>query len=77
MVEATDTCIENARWRLELDPDGGHIASLTDKEAGVEVFCGPAAVPLVVKDEFDTWGHDAEEFRDVFGRFGNARVTLK
>jgi len=77
MLATSPTCIENDRWRLEGDPEGGHIASLLDKDSGVEVFGGPAAVPLVIKDVSDTWGHDVIEYRDVIGRFDSAETQVE
>ena len=77
MLEVSPHSLENGRWRLELDPQDGHIASLRDKRYGVEVFSGPAAVPLVLKDESDTWGHDVIEYRDVVGRFGCADAAVE
>jgi len=76
-LETARCALENERWRLEIDPAGGHIASLHDRVHGVEVFARPAAVPLVLRDEGDTWGHDVVAFRDVIGRFEDAEVTLE
>ncbi|MBZ0292986.1 MAG: alpha-mannosidase, partial [Anaerolineae bacterium] len=75
VYEASDTVLENARFRLEFDPETGCIARLYDKQAQVEVFSGQAAVPVVIKDESDTWSHNVYIFDEVIGRF--TPVSLK
>ena len=74
---ASGQFLENERWRIEVDPQGGHVASLKDKVEDVEVFSGPAAVPLVIDDQGDTWAHGVESFGDVAGRFENATVSME
>ncbi len=76
-LAAGPTFLENDRWRLEIDPEHGWIASLWDKVHDVDVFSGPAAVPLVLEDRSDTWGHDVAAYRDVIGRFDQAEVHLE
>ena len=71
---ASDTTVENKWYRLELDPETGYVASLFDKEKGVEVFRGPAAVPAVMRDDSDTWSHDVLRFQDRIGEFRASRV---
>lgn len=48
------TAIENARWRIEADPDrGGALARILDKRAGKEVVrLGEVAGELVIADEY-------------------------
>jgi alpha-mannosidase len=62
-VQAGDTFLENGRFRLELDPETNSIRSLYDKTAQVEVFCGPAALPVVLNDPSDTWSHNVFEYK--------------
>jgi len=69
--------LENAYWRLEIGPSSGHIVGLYDKHRGVDVFSGPAAVPLVLEDRSDTWGHDVVAYRDAIGRFDRGAVRIE
>lgn len=68
-VDASDTVLENRRFRLEFDPETGYIASLRDRQAEVEVFDGQAARPVVLDDSSDTWGHNIFRFDKVAGEF--------
>src|SRR5688500_9035289 len=61
-LAAGDTWIESGRWRLELDPQRGHIARLLDRRSGREVFDGPAARAVVAEDRSDTWSHGVTHF---------------
>ena len=69
--------LENAYWRLEIDPNSGHIARLYDKHHHVDVFSDSAAVPLVLDDQSDTWGHDVVSYRDLVGQFSHAIVHIE
>jgi alpha-mannosidase len=73
---ATDTVLENDRFRLEFDPETGWITSLRDKHAQAEIFCGPAARPVVLADDSDTWGHNVFSFTDAVGDFRARAVRL-
>src|SRR5690606_32525934 len=53
-VQATDTSLENKRFRLEFDGQTGFITQLWDKQAEVQVFAGEAAKPVVINDLSDT-----------------------
>ncbi|MCZ7545176.1 MAG: hypothetical protein M5R40_17355 [Anaerolineae bacterium] len=75
-VQASDAVLENARFRLEFDPDTGWIASLFDKQAAVQVFSGPAARSVVIDDPSDTWGHNVYRYDQVIGAFKATRVRL-
>jgi alpha-mannosidase len=68
-VEASDTALENERFRLEFDPATGFIKSLRDKAKGVEVFAGEAAKPVVLEDNSDTWSHNFFKWDKVIGHF--------
>jgi alpha-mannosidase len=84
---SSDHVLENANLRVSFDPETGWISSLFDKRHGVEALAGPAAVPVVVRDESDTWGHNVFSFREEAGRFraeslrliarGPVRATLR
>jgi len=75
-VEAADTLLESERFRLAFDPERGTIRSLHDKRHGVEVFDGDAAVPTVIRDTSDTWGHHVFRFQDVEGQFMATGIRL-
>jgi alpha-mannosidase len=75
-VQASDNVLENDRFRLELDPMTGCIASLRDKREEVEVFSGQAAVPVVLDDLADTWGHNVYKWDKVDGTFQAESVRL-
>ncbi len=75
-VTASDNVLENTRLRLEFDLQTGCISSLRDKVAGVEVFSGPAARPVVIDDTNDTWGHNVFKFDKVMGEFKAESVHL-
>ena len=75
-VQATDSTLENSRFRLEIDPATGFVSRLFDKRVNVEVFGGPAAVPVVIEDLSDTWGHDTFKYDKVIGQFEAYSVKL-
>ncbi len=75
-LQAGEATLENGRLRLTFDPQTGHLASLYDKEAGVEVLAGPAARPVVLLDPGDTWSHNMFRFDEEAGVFGAARIRL-
>jgi alpha-mannosidase len=73
-LESDATWVENERFRLEFDPESGNIKSLRDKKKGLEVFRGDAAIPTVLEDSSDTWGHDKFKWDNVVGRFSATSV---
>jgi alpha-mannosidase len=75
-LQASDNILENDRFRLEFDPVTGCIASLRDKREDVEVFSGPAALPVVLDDTADTWGHNVFKWDRVDGAFEAESVRL-
>ncbi len=75
-MDATDTVLENSRFRLEIDPQTGYIKGLLDKHLNFELFKGAAARPDVLHDPTDTWSHGETTFRDVVGAFTARRVRL-
>lgn len=75
-LQATDTTLENDRFRLEFDPATGLIKSLRDKLNDVDVFSGPAALPVVLDDPADTWGHNVFKWDKVAGNFELESICL-
>jgi alpha-mannosidase len=68
--------LENARFRLEINPASGCIISLWDKQAGCELFSGEAAAAVVLDDPSDTWSHDVLTFDTAAGQFSAGQVEL-
>ncbi len=75
-LKAGPHSLENARYRLELNPVSGCIKSLWDKQAGCELFSGEAAAPVVLEDPSDTWSHGVLTFNSVIGQFIARQVEL-
>ncbi|MGB8982033.1 MAG: glycoside hydrolase family 38 C-terminal domain-containing protein, partial [Anaerolineales bacterium] len=75
-LQASDNVLESDRFRLELDPASGCIVSLRDKREQVEVFSGPAALPVVLDDPGDTWGHNIFKWDKVAGTFQAESIRL-
>lgn len=73
-VESADFSAENKWFRITFDQETGYISSLLKKNDKTEYFSEPAAVPVVIKDESDTWSHAVRIFDDVIGRFKAASV---
>lgn len=71
-----DHTLENPHLRVSFDPETGWISSLFDKARQVEALAGPGAVPVVVRDESDTWAHNVFSFREEAGRFRAASLRL-
>jgi len=74
-LEATPDFLENAWWRLELDPHGGQLTRLFDRQAGVEVLHQGALLECLL-DASDTWSHELKSYRTAEGTFGGARRTV-
>ncbi|MGD0783169.1 MAG: glycoside hydrolase family 38 C-terminal domain-containing protein, partial [Candidatus Aminicenantales bacterium] len=66
--------LENALVRLTFDPESGSITSYFDKKTGREYLRAPAAVPIALADEDDTWGHHTTSYNKELGRFGRAEI---
>jgi alpha-mannosidase len=75
-LKAGPDFLENSRFRLEFDSDSAVIRRLYDKQAGAEVFCGPAAVPVVLDDASDTWGHNVFSFNRTAGVMRGSKLSL-
>ena len=79
--------LENRLYRIDVDPESGHVMRILDKRYGVEVLRAPACELVVLDDPGDTWGHGINAWRSELGRFrspeirmiedGPARATLR
>ena len=74
--QASDTVLENRRFRLTINPTTGVVQSLYDKQAETEAFTGDAAIPVVVEDRSDTWSHNVFSFRQQTGVFKPTSIRL-
>jgi len=68
--------IENEFFKLKISEKTGYIEYLYDKKHGVQVFSQQAAVPVVVKDESDTWSHEVDAYTEEEGCFTLSSVEL-
>lgn len=75
-VKATDTRIHTPLVDLEIDPRNGDIKRLASPQLGHRILSGPAAVPVVIDDPTDTWGHSLVSYDGVRTHFGAAKVRL-
>ena len=74
-LSATDRILENAWWRLELDPFTGALRSLRDKVMDRELLAGAGAQVLVIEDPSNPWGK-GDYFRHLAGVFGEPHAEL-
>lgn len=73
-VKVSENEMENDRFRLVIDQESGGIRSLFDKVKQIEVFKNDAAIPVVLNDTFDTWGHGTLRFDEISGVFKPVRI---
>ncbi|WHX99784.1 alpha-mannosidase [Neobacillus sp. DY30] len=73
-VKVTDHEMENDRFKLVIDKETGGISSLFDKEKEIEVFKSDAAIPYVMIDSSDSWGHGKLRFDEIAGVFKPIRI---
>ncbi len=75
-LQASDTAMENERYRIEFNPQTGCLQSLFDKRLGVELLAGEAARGAVLDDPSDTWSHNVFRFDQEIGSFAAASLRL-
>ncbi|KKI90085.1 hypothetical protein WQ54_23515 [Bacillus sp. SA1-12] len=68
-LPANDTVLENDTIRVEIDAETGFVTSLFDKTNELELLDGPAARPIVIHDQSDTWSHNVLQFKEEAGSF--------
>lgn len=79
LLHAGPAVLENELLRVEFSGETGGIASLVHKASGLDLVDGAgggAALPVVLRDETDTWGHGTERFDEVLGAFHPVDVRL-
>lgn len=74
-VEATDTALENAWWRLAFNPGTGQINELLDKKASVSVL-ERGSVLTCFDDPSDTWSHGVVRYDQEVGQFAGAKLSV-
>lgn len=74
-LRATETQLQNDFYRIEIDPASGEITQIADDRLAADLLASPAGA-VVLEDPSDTWSHGVVSFRDVAGRFGDARVQV-
>jgi len=75
-LKVTATSLENDLAKVTYDPQTGYIISYFDKKNHRELLAKPGAVPLVLEDPGDTWGHSIEAYDKVTGRFEKPEFTI-
>jgi alpha-mannosidase len=75
-IKASDNVLENKAFRFEIDPVTGFVTSLFDKAKNLELLDGPAARPVVIDDNSDTWSHNVLQFNNEADTFKAKSVKL-
>lgn len=75
-VKVTENSLENDFVKIEFDSQTGGISSYFDKKNHRELLSKPGAVPIVLDDPGDTWGHNIEAYNQVIGQFGKAEFII-
>lgn len=73
-VICTDSYAENDWFSIAFDKETGYITSFKKKNDGTEYFSAPAAVPVVISDQGDTWAHAVRVFDTKAGQFTASSV---
>jgi len=73
---ATDHVLENDVVRIEFDRKSGAISSYLNKTRKCNLFAQPGAVPIVLDDWDDTWGHRIRAYDREIGRFTDASFKI-
>lgn len=61
-IQASQTVLDNGRYRLEFNLESGTIRSLRDLVRNCELLIADGAVPVVLNDVSDTWSHNVFTF---------------
>ena len=76
-LHARGAVAESDRLKLALDPETGHVVSLFDKARGIECIKAPGCLPVVIRDNSDTWSHDVRAFDDEIGAFAGPASVIE
>ena len=75
-LKASIDSLENSMVRIQFNKNSGAITSYFDKRLNRELLRAPAAVPVVLDDWDDTWGHKIQAYDRELGHFGDASLKL-
>lgn len=75
-LRADRTSLRNAFLEVELDPETGWLRRLYDVRRRVELLRAPANVPVVLRDEADSWGMWVRSYRDELARIRYTNIRL-
>ncbi len=77
-LHASETVLENAVLRVEVDPDTGWLTSLLDKRTGLDVLAGAGGHHTqVCADPTDTWGHRVVSYAWPGDDMTTTRIRLR
>lgn len=68
--------LENAWFRLEMDPANAAIRRIYDKENDLEFLGADAAIEVLEDFQFDTWAHGTDYLGDKIGEFSGGELAL-
>jgi len=74
-VKVGEWFLENSLVKVSFDPQTGYISSYFDKSKNRELVNKQSAVPVVLEDTDDTWGHKIIAYDKEIGRFGNPKFV--
>lgn len=72
----TENSLENEFVKITFDRQTGYISSYFDKKNNRELLSKPGAVPIVLNDPGDTWGHNIVAYDQITGRFEKPEFTI-
>jgi alpha-mannosidase len=75
-IGCSDTHLENAHVRVELDPATGRICRLVHKPTGADLAAPASPHAVVIDDRSDTWGHGVVAYDRAAGEFECVGVRL-
>ncbi|MFH1476609.1 MAG: glycoside hydrolase family 38 C-terminal domain-containing protein [Verrucomicrobiota bacterium] len=75
-LQADRTRLRNRFLEIELDPDTGWIRGLRDLQRNMQVLRAPGNVPVVLRDESDTWGTCVQSYRDELARIHYSGIRM-
>ena len=75
-MKITENSLENEFIKIVFDKQNGYISSYFDKINSRELLSKPGAVPIVLNDPGDTWGHNIVAYDQVTGQFEKPEFTI-
>jgi alpha-mannosidase len=75
-VKVTENSLENEFVKITFDKQTGCMSFYFDKKNNRELLSKPGAVPIVLNDPGDTWGHNIVAYNQVTGQFEKPEFTI-